>query len=212
MPVLDNAKHEAVALAYLADPQKVGWRAYAKVYPSCSRHAAENSFARLMKNDEFAARIAETHEQAAQGAVMTANEVLEALSVIARANMQDFMRAGPNGDPYLDFSKLTRKQAAALQEVTVDTYVEGHGDDAREVKRVKFKLAGKINALDLLGKHHVIFTERHLHVHEGIASRLTAALARADGKRDGKIRSNSAAPRARHSRKPARKSTRKRSR
>jgi phage terminase small subunit len=192
MPVLANAKHEAVALAYLADPQKVGWRAYNKVYPKCSRHAAENSFARLMKNDEFVARIAETHELAAQDAVMTANEVLQELTIIARANMQDFMRAGPDGDPYLDFSRLTRKQAAALQEVTVDTYVEGHGDDAREVKRVRFKLAGKIIALELLGKHHVMFTERHLHVHEGIASRLTAALARADGKSHGQVRPHGA--------------------
>jgi hypothetical protein len=31
MPVLKNVKHEAVAQAYIADPAKVGWRAYKAV-------------------------------------------------------------------------------------------------------------------------------------------------------------------------------------
>jgi len=31
--------------------------------------------------------------------------------------MRDYMQATPGGDPYLDFSKLTRDQAAALAEV-----------------------------------------------------------------------------------------------
>ena len=35
MTILANAKHEAVALAYLADPQKIGWRAYREVYARC---------------------------------------------------------------------------------------------------------------------------------------------------------------------------------
>jgi hypothetical protein len=41
--------------------------------------------------------------------------------------MQDYVRIGPDGDPVLDFENLTRDQAAALQEVTVETYMEGRG-------------------------------------------------------------------------------------
>jgi hypothetical protein len=36
--------------------------------------------------------------------------------------MQDYMRVGPDGDPVLDFANLSRDQAAALQEVTVESY------------------------------------------------------------------------------------------
>src|SRR5712691_2067473 len=36
---------------------------------------------------------------------------------MAYANMKDYMRAGQHGEPRLDFSELTRDQAAALQEV-----------------------------------------------------------------------------------------------
>jgi len=72
MTTLANAKHEQVALAYIADPERIGWRAYRSVYPKSSRRATETCFGRLLKNVEFSARIAELAEAAAQGAVATA--------------------------------------------------------------------------------------------------------------------------------------------
>jgi hypothetical protein len=69
-----------------------------------------------------------------------------------------------DGYPYLDFSGLTRNQTAALDEVTVDAYSEGAGEDAREVKRVKFKLHDKLGALDKLGRHLGLFVaDKHQH-------------------------------------------------
>jgi len=59
----------------------------------------------------------------------------------------DYMRLGPTGDPVLDFSNLTREQAAALTEVTVDDYLDGRGKNARDVRKVKFKLGDKRAAL-----------------------------------------------------------------
>ena len=61
--------------------------------------------------------------------------------------MMDYMKIGPSGDPVLDFSNLTREQAAALTEVTVDDYIDGRGENAREVRKVKFKLGDKRAAL-----------------------------------------------------------------
>jgi hypothetical protein len=49
MPALENAKHEAACLAYLADRERIGWRAYRSVYPNSSQHAAETAFGRLLK-------------------------------------------------------------------------------------------------------------------------------------------------------------------
>jgi len=39
MTTLANAKHEAVAQAYIADLEKIGWRAYRQVYPNTSQRA-----------------------------------------------------------------------------------------------------------------------------------------------------------------------------
>jgi phage terminase small subunit len=77
--------------------------------------------------------------------------------------MRDYMRIGPDGDPALDFANLSRDQAAALQEVTVESYIDGGGENAREVKKVKFKLADKRAALVALGRHHKLFTDKFEH-------------------------------------------------
>lgn len=156
MPVLKNAKHEAVAQAYVADREHIGWRAYKAAYPKSSKHAAETAFGRLLKNAEFKARVDELLGAAAGDAVMSAREVLEELSKLGRSNMLDYMR-NDCGDPRLDFSALSRDQAAALAEVTVEDFMDGRGDEAREVRRVKFKLHDKRAALNDLGRFHKLW-------------------------------------------------------
>jgi hypothetical protein len=59
-----------------------------------------------------------------------------------------------------EISEFSRDQAAALQEITVETFMDGRGEDAREVRRVKFKLADKRAALVDLGRHHKLFTDK----------------------------------------------------
>src|SRR5262245_13027023 len=132
MTILTNAKHEAVAQTFIADRERVGWRAYRAAYPETSQRAAVTGFSRLLANADFSARIAELAEAAAQGAVAAARQVLEELTKIARANMLDYMRVGPGGDPVLDFSQLTRDQAAALAEVTVQDFMDGRGEGAHQ--------------------------------------------------------------------------------
>jgi phage terminase small subunit len=119
-----------------------------------SRRTANQQGARLLADPEVSAEIAMRRKAMSSAAVMTATEVLIELSRIGRANMQDFMRATPDGDPYLDFSALTRDQAAALVEVTVEDFKEGRGPEARDVRRVKFRLASKNDALQQLAKFH----------------------------------------------------------
>jgi phage terminase small subunit len=85
--------------------------------------------------------------------------VVSELAKIGFANMADYMTVGTDGDPFLDFSKVTRDQAAALSEVTVEDFKDGRGEDARDVRRVKFKMHDKRAALVDLGKHLGLFTE-----------------------------------------------------
>ena len=91
---------------------------------------------------------------------ITSDMVLRELAKLGFANMADYMKCTSDGDPYLDFSQLTRDQAAALVEVTVEDFVDGRGEDARSVRKVKFKLADKRAALVDIGKHLNMFVER----------------------------------------------------
>jgi phage terminase small subunit len=81
--------------------------------------------------------------------------------------MADYMKSTEKGDPYLDFSTLTREQTAALAEVTVDDYVDGRGKSARDVRRVKFKLADKRASLVDLAKLLGMMPDRHEHTGKG---------------------------------------------
>ena len=91
---------------------------------------------------------------------ITAERVLQAIANKAFSNMEDYV-SRENGDLYCNFAKVTRKQMAAVQEITVDQYAGGTGDGERkQVVRTRFKLADQLRALELLGKHLELFVER----------------------------------------------------
>ena len=82
---------------------------------------------------------------------------------LAYANMLDYVTIQPDGTAYVDLSKLTREQAAAIAAIEVEEYVEGKGEDARAVKRVKFKLHDKRGALSDSARILGIFKDKHEH-------------------------------------------------
>jgi phage terminase small subunit len=92
-------------------------------------------------------------EKHAQKLEMTADRVLSELALMGFANMKDYIKTTKQGDAFVDLSQLTRAQAAAIQEITVDEYMDGHGPEARQVKKTKFKLADKRGSLELLARH-----------------------------------------------------------
>ena len=98
--------------------------------------------------------IAKRQAAIAQSHGVTADRIVAELAKLGFSNMADYMRAQPAATP-TSISRLSRDQAAALVEVTVEDYTEGRGED--EVKRVKFRLADKRAALVDLGKHLGMF-------------------------------------------------------
>jgi phage terminase small subunit len=83
--------------------------------------------------------------------------VLEELRRLAMANIMDYLTVD-GGNVYVDLSRMSREQASAIQEVTVEEYVGKSGK--RDIKKTRFKLADKRAALELLGKHLKLFTDR----------------------------------------------------
>lgn len=133
---------------------------------SGTRHGLEVQASRLMRNVEVRAAIASAEAERSKRTAVSADMVVAELAKLGFANMWDFMRVDPEGTPRLDFSTLTRDQAAAIGELTVEEFMDGAGEDAdgtplyRPIRKVKFKLAGKHGPLVDLGKHFGIFRER----------------------------------------------------
>lgn len=154
MPVLDNEQHERFCQLKVTGSTDID------AYVAAGyKHNYGNASA-LAREAHVKARITELLQAAAKDAEVSVADVLRELAKLGFANMADYMRTTPGGDPALDFSALTRDQAAALVEVTVEDFVDGRGDDARDVRRVKFKLADKRAALVDIGKHLGMFVER----------------------------------------------------
>jgi len=66
-----------------------------------------------LRKPEIAAAVEKAMAERAERTEVTADLVVGELRKIAFANMADYMKSTPEGDPYLDFSALTPAQTAA---------------------------------------------------------------------------------------------------
>lgn len=160
----------------LADPEHRQGLAYQRAY-NCSEVTSHAAASRLvLKEPRIGAAIQAGMAVLGHKLDVTAERVLGELAKLAFANLADYITIQEGGDAVVDLSTLTREQAAAIAEIVVDEYVEGRGEDARDVKRVKIKLADKGQNLERLGRHLKLFTDKiEVGVSEQLAERIRAA-------------------------------------
>jgi phage terminase small subunit len=113
-----------------------------------------------LRKPEIRGAVDEAMKARSERVEVTADRVLEEYAKLAFVNMMDFIELQPDGYALIDLSRLTRDQAAAIQEFTTDEYVEGTGEDARKVKKIKFKLVDKKSALDSCARHLGMFNDK----------------------------------------------------
>lgn len=157
MPVLDNPMHEKFAQCIAKGMSnreafvEAGFSGESAL-GSHTVNGSDQAASRLKRR--VIPRIREIQRAGAKRAAITIENVLLELAKIGFANIDDFIDVDPNsGVPLTNFKKSNRDQRAAISEVTVEEFVVGRGDDAREVRKTKFKLADKRAALVDLGKH-----------------------------------------------------------
>jgi phage terminase small subunit len=140
---------------------------------------------KLMANPEIADAIQSRMERLAAKSDITAERVIRELGLLGFSNMLDYMRVPEQGDPYIDLSTMTRDQAAALTEVSVDTVGLRTDDEGepRQIVRTKIKVADKKAALELLGKHLGVFKDAETSVNLNMPGNISVSLVRPDDKR-----------------------------
>ena len=111
-----------------------------------SKRTARQAGARLLSHVDIKAAVARARTERCERIKVDADVVLHELSVLAQANILDYVIPQDDGTLKLDLSRLTRDQAAGIAEIAVDELPGG-------TQRVKVKLIDKIRALALLGKH-----------------------------------------------------------
>jgi phage terminase small subunit len=148
-----TAKQDRFCREYLTDLNATQAAIRAGYSPKTANQQASRLLAKVKVQD----RIAELQKTVADRLDLSAERVLRELALLGFANMADFITTQDDGSAYVDLSSLTREQAAAIAEVTVDEYTEGRGEDARAVKRTRFRLSDKRAALVDLGRHLGLF-------------------------------------------------------
>jgi phage terminase small subunit len=141
-----------------------------------SKRSARNQGQRMMTNDDVRAAIDAALEERIERTKMDADEVLLELSKIARSDMRDYAEWGPGGVRLKESEGLTDEAAAAVAEVSQTVTAEGGS--------TRFKLHDKKGALELLGKHLKLFTEKHEHSGPGGGPIRTIEVIGVDGDED----------------------------
>jgi hypothetical protein len=88
---------------------------------------------------------------------ISSKKVLQEIAALAFCNIDDFVTIDADGQPHWDLSGLSRMQMKAIREITVEEFKDGNGENAREVRRIKIKLADKRANLELLGRYLKLF-------------------------------------------------------
>ncbi len=129
---------------------------------------AQQSSARLLSNAgvaaaievRCAARALVVKEELARLDCTVAN-VLKELAVIGFSDMATFLKLGEGETTVrLDWSKLPEGATRCIQEITQEEHTGGPGHDVGKIKRTKFKLYSKLDALEKIAKHLGMFTEK----------------------------------------------------
>lgn len=160
-----NPKQARFVAEYLVDLNST----QAAIRAGYSAKTAYQIGSRLLKNVEVASAVEAGQAKLAAGLGVTVEKIVAELAKLGFSNMQDYMKVGPDGQPRLHFGDLTRDQAAALNEVTVEEVVTSVGEDEEgnpkfaPVRKVKFKLADKRASLVDLGKHLGMFKDEVKH-------------------------------------------------
>lgn len=117
-----------------------------------------------------------------------AERVIEELATIAFLNPGDMIRADEEGQAVLDLRDMTDRQWKAIASIEIEekTTVDPATGDNVTTKTTKFKPMDKLKAIEALGRHHRLFTDKiEVSGTVDLAARIKAARDRMRQARDG---------------------------
>lgn len=142
MGKLKNPRHEIIAQE----------RAKGATLEDCAEKAGMAPIAatacRVLSNVKVRRRVDEIQDQALGRTLKTLEEDYLALENVGHSNLADFFVLDEDGLPTITLENVTREQAAALADISVDTINGKDGEKSCVIgKRVKIKLESKSQAL-----------------------------------------------------------------
>ena len=164
MPLLRNPKHERFA------QELAKGKTLEEAHRVAGYRADRRNAQHLRQRDDISRRIEEllanrdkidvrATERAIERTAITKQRVIEELAKIGFANMADYTRL-VGSERVVDLADASLDHLAAVQEIVVEDFKDGRGENARDVRRVKLKLHDKKGALVDIGRELGMFINR----------------------------------------------------
>jgi len=150
-----SVQHKAVVDAYM--------KHYNKAQALRDAGYAESTALRnvdIFQRRDVQEEIERRQQRMAKKAEVDADYVIQKFKDIVEADLGDLLVINEDGTAYFDFNKARPEHLAALSEFTVDEISKGRGENAVPVSRIRVKLHDKLRALEALGKHLGLFTDK----------------------------------------------------
>ena len=123
-----------------------------------AQSSSKTEGSRLLANVDVQQAITEARAQLAEREQVTPERIVSELASIAFSDLGDYFRLeGKNAS--IDFSNVPLGATKALESITVDEYVEGRGENAETVRRIRVRLHDKRAALVDLAKTLGMFSD-----------------------------------------------------
>lgn len=135
--------------------------AYKRAGYKAKGNAAEVNAARLLRNAKVQEALNERMKERQQRTEVTQDNVIKELAKIAFSDLKDFVRWDERGVDILDSEDVDGTVLAEISE-TVNIQVFPNGGES-EKRQKKVKPHDKMKALELLGKHLGMFTDKVEH-------------------------------------------------
>lgn len=137
-----------------------------------SEKTAQEQGSRLLSKVNVQQRVQELMEKRAKRVEISSDKILAELARIAMTDISVAFNERGELKPLKDIPKSVRR---AIASVEIEQLFEGFGRDRTQIGYTKkVKLWDKLKALELLGKHLKLFTEKHEHELTGTLADLIA--------------------------------------
>jgi phage terminase small subunit len=171
--VLKNAEKRVIFIReYMVD--RNGTRA--AIAAGYARNSASVTASRMLRNAKVQVEIEEITQERLKRLEVTAGNVLRELAKIAFANIGDYLAVQDDGSISIDLSRIGPLEAAAITDLKIEECVTGSGQNQKRFRRTRLRLTSKTTALELLGKHLKLWTDRSSSQHHvSLAERMRKA-------------------------------------
>lgn len=163
-----SPRHRIMIDAYFSNGFKEPEAALMAGYESASA-------SQLFKRPDVVAEIERRMNMLSARSKVTAEWITEQLYNIANGGntLAKYKRVLDDGSIMHDFTGATREELALITDLTVESYMDGKGEDAREVKKFKVSHTEPKSALDSLARILGMFKDK-VEVEHSVTERLMA--------------------------------------